>query len=602
MNAILPNVTLARFSIGIFQAATLTVLYQAVERKSWLAADGLAFAPLLMVAIVIPILIISGLSNVRPRVLTVWTAVATAVCAALAYYDIARDPIVQFGTAARIFPSGALWFSLAVVLFVSHTMVIAGETDRRLIATYPTHFNVAWKHGVQFALAISFVATLWGLLFLGAELFRLIRIEFVATLIRNSTFSIPVTTLAFCCAIHITDVRANIVQGTQTLTLVLLSWLLPVMALIAAGFVIALPFTGLEPLWATRRATTILLIAAAILIVLVNTAHRDGRAQDTTTAVIRYAKPVAAVIVLPLVALAAYAVYLRIAQYGWTPSRISALACILIAAFYATGYVVAVARAGASMRLLESTNYVTALATVVLLLALRSPILDPARISVTDQVQRLLAGKVVPEKFDYSFLRYRAGRFGTSALEQLAAHTEGPQAALISDTARRVLRLGRAVGAPANLPPITADMRARNIATVQPPGATLPETFLQQDWSSFQPQNTLPRCLISDMKCEAIVTDLTGDDQPEVLLFALPLGGGTVFKFEAKQGWQLAGTLTNVYCSGVRDALRAGLFETAPAPFKELIVDGQRLYISEPCKPAIRRGVPDKTPLPPASP
>jgi hypothetical protein len=595
MNAMLPSVTLARFSVGIFQAAALTVLYQAVERKSWLAANGSAFAPLLVVAIFTPILVISGVGNLRPRVLTLWAAIATIICAALAVYDITRDPIAQYGMIARIFPSGVLWFSLAAALFITHTMVIAGEVDRRVIATYPTHFSTSWKHGVQFALALGFVATLWGLLFLGAELFRLIRIEFLATLIRKPTFYIPVTTLAFCCAIHITDVRASIVQGTQTLTLILLSWLLPVMVLIAAGFVIALPFTGLEPLWATRRATTILLIAAAMLIVLINTAHRDGRAQDGATTIVRYAKPVAAVIVLPLVALAAYAVYLRIAQYGWTPSRISALACVVVAAFYALGYVFAVARTGASMGPLESTNYATALVIVALLLALRSPMLDPARISVADQVSRLLAGKIAPEKFDYSFLRYNGGRFGTAALEQLA-HAEGLQAPLISESATRMLRFGRAVPAPQNLPPITAEMRTRNIGIVQPPGATLPDAFLHQNWNSVQPQHNLPRCLVADAKCEAILTDLTGDGQPEILLFALPSGAGTVFTLDAERGWQFGGTLTNVFCSGVREALRAGLFETVAPTFKELVVDGQRLYVSEPCKPSVRRVVPDKAP------
>jgi hypothetical protein len=40
------------------------------------------------------------------------------------------------------------------------------------------------------------------------------------------------------------------------------------MALIAACFLIALPFTGLEPLWSTHHATAVLLGAAAALIFL----------------------------------------------------------------------------------------------------------------------------------------------------------------------------------------------------------------------------------------------------------------------------------------------------------------------------------------------
>ena len=74
--------------------------------------------------------------------------------------------------------------------------------------------------------------------------------------------------LAFTCAIHVTDVRAGIVRGARTLKLTLLSWLLPIMALIAVTFLATLLFTGLEPLWSTRRATPVLLAAAAALVFL----------------------------------------------------------------------------------------------------------------------------------------------------------------------------------------------------------------------------------------------------------------------------------------------------------------------------------------------
>jgi hypothetical protein len=57
-------------------------------------------------------------------------------------------------------------------------MIVSGEADRKFIASYPIHFDTSWKHGVQFVLAVLFVGLFWGLLFLGAELFRLVRIEF----------------------------------------------------------------------------------------------------------------------------------------------------------------------------------------------------------------------------------------------------------------------------------------------------------------------------------------------------------------------------------------------------------------------------------------
>ena len=90
---------------------------------------------------------------------------------------------------------------------------------------------------------------------LGAALFELIKVHFLTELIKKPWFAIPATVMACTSAIHVTDVRAGIVRGARTLKLTLLSWLLPLMVLITGAFLAALLFTGLEPLWSTRRAT-----------------------------------------------------------------------------------------------------------------------------------------------------------------------------------------------------------------------------------------------------------------------------------------------------------------------------------------------------------
>jgi hypothetical protein len=441
---------LIRLAIGLLQGLALLMLYQAPEQKTWPATDGFVFAPLVAIATFVPLIVISALGHLRLRTLVAWAVIATLLCAGLAIYDIFRDPVfydifrdpifvAEAGPEPRVLPSAIMWLSLAAVLFIIHILTISGEADRKLIASYPTHFDVAWKHGVQFVLALCFVGLLWGLLSLGAELFSLIGIEFLAELLKRTTFSIPVTALAFSYAIHVTDVRASIVQGARTLALILMSWLLPLMALLGAAFVVALLFTGLAPLWSTRHATCILLVAAAQLIFLVNAAYQDGRGETRAAAILRYASRLAAFVLVPLVALAAYGVMLRIAQHGWTPERIGALACVVVAACYALGYFFAALRLTGAMAWLEPTNIFTSLVIVGTLLVLATPVADPARISVADQLSRLQAGTVKPEDFDFGFLRFRAGRYGTHALEQLAARTEGPQASVITARANRAL-------------------------------------------------------------------------------------------------------------------------------------------------------------------
>src|SRR5262245_31257831 len=426
------SLALSRMTIGLLQGIALFLLYQAYEAKSWPATDGLIFAALLVPAMYVPLMLVAALGHLRLRILIPWTIVALAVSAGLAFYDIFRDPIAAWSNAVRILPAGSLWLALAAALFISHSLIAAGESDRRIAARYETYFDVSWRLAVQLVLAGVFVGAMWLLLWLGAELFRLIKIEFLHELIQKRWFSIPVTTLAISYALHVTDVRAVLVEGVRTLNLTLLSWLLPIMAGLAVAFVLALPFTGLEVLWNTRRATSILLTAVAALIFLINAAYQDGQAAGTTPRLLAYARLVAAIVIVPLVALAGYGLLLRIVQYGWTPQRVVASACAIVATCYAAGYLLAAARAPLLMKGLERTNVLVACVIVAAVLSLFSPLADPGRISVADQLARLQAGTVPPERFDFNFLRFNSGRYGREALDRLAAATDGPLAATIS--------------------------------------------------------------------------------------------------------------------------------------------------------------------------
>jgi hypothetical protein len=600
MTGTAPNLTSTRLLIGLLQGMVLFGLYRSAQHEtwSWPATNGPLFAGLLGVAVFIPPLVISGLGSLRLRSLTIWAVAATVVCAVLTAYDVWREPDLIVGVHVypnpRIFPNFGTWAALAAILFIVHTLTIAGESDGRWIATYQRHFDVAWKHGVQLALAASFLAMLWLLLFLGAELFSLIRIEFLSTLIRKPSFYFPVSALAVASAIHVTDVRANIVRGTRTLLLVLLAWLLPLMALIGASFVLALAFTGLEPLWGTKRAASILLIAAAALVFLINAAHQDGRGKQPNVPVLGYAKLVATAVLTPLIVLAGYALALRVAQYGWTPSRIIACACVLVAALYTVGYVTAALRSRQAMTELEPTNIFTSLAIVGVLIALTTPIADPMRIAVGDQVRRLESGVVAPDHFDFAFLRFGAGRFGMATLERLATHPQGPNGAQIAGRARAALKSNSRRQIERSRRASTPEQRAQNIVVLHPAGATLPESFLQRDWTKYPRSYRLPGCLIENIKCDAVLVDLDGDGTPEILLFLVPRGNGYAFKSNAAGEWDFIGELTGTNCPNVRAALRNGQFKLRPAPFKDLVVGGDRLHVTQECAAAPPRNSPAK--------
>lgn len=581
----LSAVALSRLGVGLLQGLALYLLYVAMEDKTWPATNGLLFAPLLFLSVYVPIVLLVSLGNLRGLTLVVWVVVVGFLVAGLAWYDVWRsEPGALSGNGAgpQIFPSFSVFFFTWVGLFIAQSLVTAGDADRRFIAAYSTHFDVAWKLGLQLVLSVLFVGIFWAVLELGAELFNLIGVDFFSRLIDHRWFAIPATALALAAAVHLTDVRAGLVRGTRTLVLVLLSWLLPLMAIIAAGFLVTLVFTGLKPLWKTGFAAGYLLAAAGYLVFLINAAFQDGEAERKPPLFLRLAGSLAALLLAPLVAISAYAIALRVAQYGWTTERISATACAVVAASYAIGYATAALWPGEWLARIARWNFFTALLVLVVLLAIFSPIADPMRISVASQVARLETGKVSPEQFDFNYLRWNSGRFGMAALHTLAQRSTGPQAALIRTKARASLAASELYA------PIVAPTNVAASLNVYPKGQVLPQSFLRQKWSEVDNLYLIPPCLrLQGYTCDAYVLDLAGDGRMEIAI----IGSGTVaasynnglFAQDARGVWRVIGTPDSRWsCAPVAMALRSGKFGFAappPPPWRNVVANGETLSI-----------------------
>ncbi len=506
-----------RLVTGLAQGLLLYGLYQADKSKVWPATQREVYAALLLVFVFVPPVVLAGVSALRFRTLAIWKGVAVLVAAGLGAYGAwSGDP-----TARGVDGMGPLTFlGVAVLIFIGHHLVQPADMERRRIARYPTYFDVTWKHGVQAVLSLGFTGAFWLLLLLASALFKLIGVDAIETLIQHQGFSFPATAVMFAAAVQLTDVRANLVRGVRTVALTLLAWLLPLMALIAAAFLLTLPFTGLEPLWKTKSATAILLTADAFLILLTNAAYQDGT--EATAVVLKWAARLAGVLLVPITVLAAYGLSLRIGQYGLSPDRIIAGACVLVAAGYAAGYAIAAVRPGVWMKALEITNIAMAFVVIAVLLALCTPIADPRRLSVGDQVARLEGGKVKPEAFDYQFLRFDAGRFGREALERL----KGSQ---IAEVAKRAKVASTATGRDYS----SSDRAVPGPRIVfHPAGARPPEGFL----NSTTTGRRYGGCMEGGGTCDARLLDVTGDGQPEVLMTS---------------GWEI-----EVYGAGPDDAWR----------------------------------------------
>jgi hypothetical protein len=547
------------------QGVALCILLDVIK-----PADGEPIAPWLAaarsVAALAPFVLLGGLGAMKARSLAIWTIAAVLGLAAIAAYAAATGGVRDFGPPLwPLFTGGA-----AVTLFIVHHLVVAADQEGRWRASYRLYFDLGWTNGVRLALSAAFVAALWALLALGASLFALIGIRQIWDLIREPWFAAPATAVAFAAAVHLTDVRASLVRGVRTVALALLSWLLPLMTVIAGGFLATLPFTGLDVLWNTATAAGLLLSAAAALIILLNAAYQDGPREDLPKA-LQWSGRVAAALLAPLAILAAYAVALRIGQYGLTPERIGAVACVLVALAFAAGYLAAAVSRGAWLKRIEGTNVVTAHLAVVLLLSLMSPLADPRRLSVADQLDRLERGAVSPADFDYAFLRFHAGRRGEVALKGLAEAQGGPQTVEIARRAREALAQTDPHGVPRPL-----GVERRELVTVVG-GGELPPSFLAQSWSPDEdPLRFCARRPSRDgRECDALVGDVTGDGRADVLLFG---GGGRSLFAEDENGWSLVGRIQGPWCVDID----AGPPTLAPPNrrWNDVVIGGRRFVVT----------------------
>lgn len=570
-----PEVGARRLLIGLAQGALLYGMYRAAQDHAWPATAPMLFIPLLLVLVIVPVLLVSSLGHMAGRRLAQWAGAAAAIIAALGAYDAWRAVPNVGQTSPRLDPSHLLGVFLVAGFFIAHSLVMTGSAERRRIASYAGYFETAWKMAVQLAFSAFFVGVIWGVLNMGAELFALVKLTFLRELLQKSWFNIPVIAFSFSCAMHLTDVRPAIVRGIRTLLLVLMSWILPVAVLIVGGFLASLVFTGLAPLWATRHASAVLLGAAALLLVLINAAWQNGAALDTAALPIRVSAPIAALLLAPIVLIAIWALTLRVADYGWTNDRIIAAACELVAACYAAGYAQAALRKGRLERI-GAVNIITAFVVLAVLLALFSPIADPARLSTNNQLARLATGKVMPDKFDYAYLRFEGAGYGRDALASLRQSTD------------QAVRAGveRALAMPGPAPRYPEEPRgtqAEIVAniTVWPKGASLPPSFLAMDWRRAIGPWSLPGCLVqAGARCDAFLVDVTDDGKPEVLVVGAASGGGAAIIGEAGAGnWTMLDRLPSKFagCAWYRQRLIDGRVRAVAPARKVLEIDGRRI-------------------------
>jgi hypothetical protein len=461
------------------------------------------------------------------------------------------------------FAASLVSVAVAVPLFQA-----ARDAGGRRFAVRAVHSHV-WANLILWCAAWAFVGATVLLVVLLSELFGLIGLDQLKRLMEKGWFMWPLACGALGAAIGLLRDRDKVLGTLQRVVRAVLSVLAPVLALGLVVFVLALPFTGLEPLWSQTKATTpILLVCILGAVVLVNASIGNAREEEADARVLRYAAVGLAAVMLPLAFVAALSTWKRIGQYGFTPDRLWAAVFVAIAAAAAAAYLAALIRGrGAWPDFVRRANVRLAAGICLLALLLALPIVSFGAISARDQLARLESGRVSPDRFDWAAMRYDFGPTGRRALETLAREGRQPLRQRARDALKAADRWALSDGRGG---PVAAPLSPPLKLRAEPAGTPIPPALLDR--------------LRQGPNCHYAECRLVFDSPRRALVLASPCDRCPVdvylYLAESDGGWRPAPRAPDLSADrtedpGARARMLAGRIEVRTVEKRQVFVDGQ---------------------------
>lgn len=411
--------------------------------------------------------------------------------------------------------------SLVLLSYICASFLVAWPVAKGQRWRYEDLFQQAWNSVFRVLYALILVGIFLLLLKLWSRLFLMLGIEFFELHFWSQTFMCFSVPLVFALGMYMGARSEKVIGQMRGMLFGACGLLLPLIALISVLFTLTLPFTGLDRIWATGYSTPILLVLAGAQLFLLNGVFQEGgQPRPYPRWLMRFVE--FSLLCLPiLAALAFYSSWLRVEQYALSPQRFIALALALLCSLYGLAAVWAVVlRSPAWLSNLRITNPALALLFCVLLVLINTPVLNPIRLSVDDQVQRLLDGRTNAHAFDAHYLRFGLGKAGEEAYAQLQMDLD--QERILDPESRRALR-ERMEDTSLSYEEQLAKERAR---------APKPEL----EWIGPKPKGSEQFVAISeiadspcDSGCVLWAVDLDEDGQSEVLVVP-----GAGFRYEYK--------------------------------------------------------------------
>ncbi|WP_436893783.1 DUF4153 domain-containing protein [Siccibacter turicensis] len=438
---------------------------------------------------------------------------------------------------------------------------------------FPSLFRLYWHNGLALLLSLLATGLSWLVLWLCASLFSLIGIDFFNTLFFDNRAFIHIFT-GCIVAMTVTLCRSNprLMLSVQHLLTLVATGLLPAVGAVMVLFMLALPGVGMEAISRQISGAGLLNTLCLLYLLLMALVWYPGRDAPPYMPLMRRLL-LGALLFAPVCALlAAWAVWLRVAQYGWTPDRLYAALITVVSLLWSVGYVISLARQRRSDGDFSRIGKVVLMVAPLFMALVYTPILNPWRLSVHSQMARIEADKTLLDSATITMLS-NSLRWGRAALRTLQVDP-----AIQGNPALR--RLIKEALSGRVTPGSTAgpdEFRQIPLAAPQPQPepafwATLAKQYV------WRARDCLPENGVSS--CMLLAQDLNGDGQPEWILFNFNMRSAFVM---SKQGgaWQGVGyfyTLPKTLdASTLRKIAQSSRLTTLPQPWRDLSIDGERL-------------------------
>ncbi|AZV77429.1 DUF4153 domain-containing protein [Parasedimentitalea marina] len=316
-----------------------------------------------------------------------------------------------------------------LLLVISTPFLSVSLQDRQSWRDYAALFETAWALTIRYLLAWVFVGLFWLLMFLSDTLLTLVDIDILDRVMDIEWLVSALTggVLGLAMAV-IYELRTSV---SPFLLLRLLRLLVVPVVVVVAIFLTAIPMRGISQVFGDFSAAATLMSVAMVMITLVAVVLERDDARMRKSFTITQATRLM-VLLLPLVTgLAAWSIWLRVSDYGWTPDRVLAACVGGVLVAYGMLYALAVLRGTLWAAYIRRSNVALAMGMIAISMALLSPVLNVDRISANSQLSRYLDGRLALEELPLWDMQHEWGQAGQAAIVALENSPKGQSLDLI---------------------------------------------------------------------------------------------------------------------------------------------------------------------------